>query len=36
MYEKHKMDVIHYENNAFVEASENLDDGDVEGPEIDI
>lgn len=35
MYEKHEMDVIHYEKNAFVVAS-GLGEGAVEGPDLPV
>ncbi len=36
MYEKHELEIIRYEKNIFVVASENLGEGEIEGPELDI
>lgn len=36
MYNPYEMNIILYKENFFITASENLDDGDVEGPELEI
>ncbi len=36
MYENHELEIIQYERNVFVVASENLGEGEVEGPDLPI